>query len=408
METLGRPAAPALPTRPHHDQLRPAARSPRPSTDRGLVPNLTQRHGPTGAAVVACMRVFSTKAPSSPAGSRRWPRRLQLGLVALLVIAIIPAASLTKALTASGTDPIAARAAEWARGHGLGFLITAAEELTYHMNPPKKGGRPDPSLLRPALSQPRTPGDTRALLHASLRTIVSPSLPGEGVFRAVVSGPRVPSVQLAYLRPDPVHTSYLAAIMVICTGHRPDRRASRLRRTRPTPTLEPTRPRRATRPAYLAATFNGGFKLRDAQGGYYADGHTVGTLQPGAASLVITPKRPTERRELGRRGPNDIPSGLHPTKPPHAHRPRSARNGRGSQRTHPLGRHGEERRLRMALRRRSRHSWQRRLRGRPVLSARSLAESLLHAGAVRAMELDINPTWTSAMWASPRNVETSP
>ena len=36
----------------------------------------------------------------------------------------------------------------------------------------------------------------------------------------------------------------------------------------------------------------------------------------------------------------------------------------------------------------------------PALSARSLAEVLLHAGAVRAMELDINPTWTSAMWYS--------
>src|SRR5690349_21306459 len=107
------------------------------------------------------MPVFSTKARSEPAGSRRWPRRLKLALVALIVISLVPVASLTKSLTAPGTDPLAARAAEWARGHGLGFLVTAAEELTYRMNQPRKGGRPDPSLLRPALSQPRTPGDAR-------------------------------------------------------------------------------------------------------------------------------------------------------------------------------------------------------------------------------------------------------
>lgn len=162
----------------------------------GLVPARSDGHAHASAAVGPGMPVFSNKPGSEPAGSRRWLRRLRLGLVALVVIALAPATSLAKSLTAPGTDPLAARAAEWARGHGLGFLITAAEELTYHLNPPRKGGRPDQSLLRPALSQrrmptdARTPRDARTLLHASLRTIVSPSLPGEGVFGAVVSGPR--------------------------------------------------------------------------------------------------------------------------------------------------------------------------------------------------------------------------
>ena len=33
-------------------------------------------------------------------------------------------------------------------------------------------------------------------------------------------------------------------------------------------------------------------------------------------------------------------------------------------------------------------------------SARSLGELLVRAGAVRAMELDINPDWVSGMWYS--------
>src|SRR5450756_2230415 len=37
----------------------------------------------------------------------------------------------------------------------------------------------------------------------------------------------------------------------------------------------------------VVAAFNSGFRLGEAQGGYYSDERTVGTLRPGAASLVI-------------------------------------------------------------------------------------------------------------------------
>ena len=350
--------------------------------------------------------MFSNKPGSEPAGSRRWLRRLRLGLVALVVIALAPATSLAKSLTAPGTDPLAARAAEWARGHGLGFLITAAEELTYHMNPPRKGGRPDPSLLRPALSQrrmptdARTPRDARTLLHASLRTIVSPSLPGEGVFRAVVSRPQGPAVQLAYLRPDPVHTSYLAAVMVIdpvlarFVQHPGYAEPGKLQLW-----SQPDLVTRADR-GHLAATFNGGFKLGDAQGGYYADGHTVGTLQPGAASLVIT--------RDGRLNVGSWADEVRMTPQVVSVR----------QNLRMLIDHG---RLATDAAANAHSPWGATVKNAdyvwrsavgvdthgavisvvgPALSARSLAEVLLHAGAVRAMELDINPTWTSAMWYS--------
>ena len=312
------------------------------------------------------MPVFSKTPGSEPAGSRRRLRRLGLGLAALVVIAVVPAASLANALTAPGTDPLAARAAEWARGHGLGFLVTAAEELTYRMDPPKQGGRPDPSLLRPALSQPRTaPGAARAFLHAPLDTIVSPSLPGEGVFRAVVSSPQGPAVQLAYLRPDPVHTSYLAAVMIM--------NPELVRFVQHPGYAEPGQLQMWKQPdlvaqsdrGRLAATFNGGFKLGDAQGGYYADGHTVGTLQPGAASMVITrdgrltvgswadevgitPQVVSVRQNL-RMLIDHGQTGL----------------GRDCQRPLDLGCDRQERRLRLALRRGGRHSWQRHLRDRP-------------------------------------------
>jgi hypothetical protein len=37
----------------------------------------------------------------------------------------------------------------------------------------------------------------------------------------------------------------------------------------------------------LVAAFNGGFIMKDAEGGYYAEGHTIDPLREGAASLVI-------------------------------------------------------------------------------------------------------------------------
>jgi hypothetical protein len=207
-------------------------------------------------------------------------------------------------------------------------------------------------------------------------------------------------VQLAYLRPDPVHTSYLAAVMIM--------NPELVRFVQHPGYAEPGQLQMWKQPdlvaqsdrGRLAATFNGGFKLGDAQGGYYADGHTVGTLQPGAASMVITrdgrlnvgswadevgmtPQVVFVRQNLrllidhGRLA-TDAAANAHSTwgatvkNADYVWRSGVGVDTRGNV-ISVIG---------------------------PALSARNLAEVLLHAGAVRAMELDINPTWTSAMWYS--------
>jgi Phosphodiester glycosidase len=48
-----------------------------------------------------------------------------------------------------------------------------------------------------------------------------------------------------------------------------------------------TAPVEPTEAATLVAAFNGGFLMKDAGGGYYTEGHTVVPLQSGAASLEI-------------------------------------------------------------------------------------------------------------------------
>ena len=323
----------------------------------------------------------------------------------LLVLLLVVATSLGRALAAPGGDPLSAKGAEWARGHGLGFVVTAGEELAYRLDPPKTGGSPDPSLLDappapdPSTTTPAHPHHVLAA-RAPMPSVVTPALTGEGVFRTVVGTSRGPAVQLAYVRPDPVHTSYLAAVMVLdprlvrFVQHPGSSEPGQLGRWRQPDDVPPAEQQG------LVATFNSGFKLADAQGGWYADGNQVGALRRGAASVVITKDG---RLDVGAWGSDDTMSS-------------SVVSVRQNLRL--LVDHGA---VVPAAAADAQSTWGTTVKGAddvwrsgigvdargdvievvgPALSAQSLGEVLQHAGAVRAMELDINTVWVSTMWYS--------
>jgi hypothetical protein len=205
-------------------------------------------------------------------------------LVALLAVCCWLAFSVGQALTAPGGGDLSSRLAEWARDHYLGPVVTFGEWLTYE--PPKVGGKPQFSLAEPQ--------DKMRLAHDKgftpdiperLSSPASPPLPGEGEWRLVESVHGEPAIFTTFLRVDSVHTSYVAGIASmdqrLVTFHlhpgsedpgegfggaaswiTPDKRTG------------------------LLATFNGGFKLDSAGGGFYLNGATRGTLTPGAASVV--------------------------------------------------------------------------------------------------------------------------
>ena len=172
-------------------------------------------------------------------------------------------------------------AAEWARDHGLGIVVTAVENVQYRLNPPATGGTPNLALLA------RGSNEVGSLaLHAPLTTVVTPALRGEGVFTDVGGRHLHGLLQIAYLRPDPVHTSYLTGIawmsgsdrFVLHPGYEdPGVQNGLTQRDQISGAAKHG----------LLATFNGGFKIKDALGGYYDNGTLVGQLVPGAASLVI-------------------------------------------------------------------------------------------------------------------------
>lgn len=342
-----------------------------------------------------------------------------LALVVALVV-LLTAWSLGRALTAPGTDSASARLAEWARNHGLGPLVTAAETVQYRLHPPKVGGAPDLRVLDgqraapPALTSHQgsgagaSPSATAVPVHAPLAPMVSHALRGEGVFRTVATVHGQPAEQVAYLRPDSTHTSYLAGVAWLS--------GSLIRLVQHPGYLDPgshsywTQPDRlpASERTGLIATFNSGFRLRDSRGGYYADGHTVGTLTRGAASLVVYRDGRADIGSWGsevHRGPDVV--SVRQNLQLLIDGGRVAPHLSQHVLTHWGGTVGA-----------AYYVWRSGVGvtasgdlvyvAGDALSVRSLASLLKDAGAVRAMELDINPEWVSYMWYSPRSGAGSP
>ncbi len=320
---------------------------------------------------------------------RRFPRTTRAILVGLLAGLVWLAFSVGQALLAPGTDSVAARLAGWARDHGLGIVVLEMEKLRYQLHPPAVGGKPSASDLtvlrphRPAQNLPR------------LRPFAHPPLPGEGEWHTLVRVHGRPVVQASYLRPDSRHTSYLTGVAWMD--------AKRLSfslhpgfqepgGTWPVPDWVAPTDRRG-----LVATWNGGFRMADAHGGFYLDGRTADALVDGAASEVfyrngsmtvgswnhevsMTPNVVGVRQNLsllidhGRIAPDIDASHLFDWGLTLGGAYYVFRSGVGITAQGDIVYVSGD-----------------------ALSVSDLAHILRRAGAVRAMELDINPAWVSYM-----------
>lgn len=222
--------------------------------------------------------------------SPRYRRRGRGPVTRIVVLGLIaalgwPAVSISLALSAAGSDSTAARLAEWARGHGLSSVVDRLERVTY--SAPAVGGTPgarSPLLAAPAPAPLGKATATPAL--APVAPFASPPLPGEGDWRIQATVNGVAAVQTAFLRPDDVHTSYTAAVA------RLDQRVLRFalhpgaQEPGPGPWAQPDHIVPSRQPDLLAA-FNGGFRLDAARGGFFEGGRTAGHLRVGAASFVL-------------------------------------------------------------------------------------------------------------------------
>src|ERR1035437_9284926 len=292
--------------------------------------------------------------PRKHQASRPGRRRFGVRRVGVLMVVLLLwlAWSIGGALTAPGTDPTSARLAEWARVHGPGWGVRD---------------------LVPAQAQP--------------------SLPGEGAWQSLVSLHGQPAIRAAFLRPDSQHTSYLVGVtwlnqnlvkMVLHPGYQ----------VPGTSGLSETSQVSAAQRDSLLATFNSGFTMVDANGGYWQDGQTMAPLRQGAASMVLYKNGHMDVVSWNAANPGPDVAAVrqnlvllvdHGTINPNVDSTTTATWGA------TLGNKTYVWRSAVGIRQDGSLVF---VAG-ASLSVRTLANIVHDAGAVRAMELDINPEWTN-------------
>ena len=307
--------------------------------------------------------------------------------------------SVGEALAAPGNTGDLARVAEWMRDHYLGPVITLGEWITY--TPPKVGGKPQFSLTAPTTPPSKVPlGKIKPIVPARLNSPAGTPLPGEGQWRVLASVKGVPAIYGTYLRPDNIHTSYVAGIAsmdqrLLKFQLRPGAEDPGAGNWGVAPWLPP-----GSRKGLLA-TFNGGFKMDAAGGGFYLNGVSKGSLVQGAASLVFYKNGRVTVGQWGRglRMTSQVAGVRQNLKLiiDHGAIPTSVNKNVESQWGATLGGAYYEWRSGVGITRDGRIVFA----YGPALSVHSLAGLLQRAGAVEAMQLDINPAWMSYMYYKP-------
>jgi hypothetical protein len=210
----------------------------------------------------------------------------------------------------------------------------------------------------------------------------------------LVSGPNgEPSIAVAQLRPDAQHTSVLGAL-VWMDPHL-------LRFVEVPGTVEPGGNWNSMGTVggsdrnEIVAAFNGGFRFKDANGGIYTEGHEGKPLVAGAASFVVRTDGTVDVGQWGRDDHLDanivavrqnlvlIVDGGQPT--PDLNTSDTTRWGKGLHNHVLVWRSGLGIRADGTLVYAASNG----------LTVSTLADMLVRAGCVRAMELDINPNWVS-------------
>ncbi len=326
-----------------------------------------------------------------------WRRARRVLLLAIAISLLPVAVSYVDAVSGPRNIGLGVASVEWLRSHGGNELVSEVENVYYTLTAPSKGGPPLRSLPRVGVANVSASGEAGHLADPyrppPIRPVIHPALKGEGVWHAAEAGAgREPPVLLTTFRSDPEYPQFVAGVAWI------DSRRTHLAYMpglAEPPEVEHRGP--AEVPPRLrgrvVATFNGGFPLETSNAGLVYRGKTVAEMVNGIATLV-------EYRD----GRVDIVDWQHGPNPgprvwfAKQNLPPIVSGGR----LNPNLSDGPEwgATVNNAVR-----VWRSGLgidrHGNLIYAAAnyqtvgSLAEILKRAGAVRALELDINEDWTS-------------
>ena len=321
---------------------------------------------------------------------RRIRRRRALAVLLILLAPVLY--SYVTTVSRPSSLPLGIRSVEWVRTHHGSFLVNEAERLYYSWNAPKKGG-PALKTLPPVGAAPvhvKIPRH-RFLRPSAIAPILRPRLPGEGTWRStgrVVDG--APPVLVTTFRSEPAYPRIVAYV-------------AWFDRTRTQLALYPGRyepphanPRGPMQVPYgqrwrLLSTFNSGFLLRDSRGGFFLNGRSVAPLRQGQGTIVAYKDGRVDVRSWagGPTPPSNVVLAQQNLPLIVAARRPNPRLSDGSLWGSTLGNAVRVWRSGIGVDK----------RGNLIYAAASdqtaatLADILIHAGAVRAMELDINAEW---------------
>ncbi len=179
--------------------------------------------------------------------------------------------------------PIGVRSVEWVRAHGGAWLVDDIERVYYRWTAPAKGGPTLRTLPKVGVSVAHRLPSYRP---ARIRPLIRPGLAGEGVWRT--TGPLVskaPPLLVTTFRSDPAYPRLLAYVAWI--DHTRTQLGLYPGRYEP-PSSQPRGPMEVP-PGQrwrLLATFNSGFTYSDGHGGFSVDGREYTPLQRGMGTVV--------------------------------------------------------------------------------------------------------------------------
>ena len=353
--------------------------------------------------------------PASARSIQRSAGRLRRIVLVAALVALVPVGfSYVRTMARPSNSSLGIRTVEWLRENGGAGIVSKIESIYYSLTAPSKGGPTLKSL--PAVgyataggSHGRTAGHTASSAAATgapaltslistyrppnVAPILHPALPGEGVWRSASpnAGP-YPPILVTTLRNLREYPRTLAGLAWIDT--------TRTRLTLNPGLSEPAvaMPRGSAEVplagrSRLLATFNSGFKLSDSGGGVVLNGHTYAPMRSGQATLVGY--RDGHVNVIAWNYGSHAPASVSFAR---QNLPLIVDHGRPNPKLNDGPEWGAT--LGNAI-----LVWRSAVgvdaRGNLIYLAGnyqtvgSLADTLVHAGAVRAMELDINSYWVS-------------
>lgn len=219
-----------------------------------------------------------------------WRRARRIFLLAALACLIPAGVSYVGAMGEKHNVGLGVSSVEWLRQHGGNALVSQIENWYYTLNAPSKGGSPLRSLPQVGVAAAGEGGqgqDATAYRPPNVKPLIHPALPGEGVWKkaAAHAGPR-PPVLLTTFRSDPEYPKFVAGVAWI------DSTRTRLAYVpglaEPPPPLSHRGPAEVPAPMRkrVVATFNGGFPLETSNAGLIYRGKVKEAMVNGIATVV--------------------------------------------------------------------------------------------------------------------------